>query len=397
MNLFSTAERLAAIDRSAVVYHPGQCLHSMDRFAECAACGGLCPVEAIRPGKPPFFDEAQCVNCLACLVECPTGAFSASDEFQAALTCAARSEASVLELICGQNPVLDSGYPEAELGLVFRRCLAGLGKAAYLGLISMGVEAVAVRVDACEQCPLGALESRIEAQCEQANHLLAAAGMSGQILLTVEARPTKAGVERRLWDVHNPPLSRRDLFRFASQQGKVAAARALSNDHAAQERRPGREHLRTAVALTGLLKPDAQAERILENSGFGSVTVTDECTVCGSCARACPTEALLLTSSDESSFELSFKPASCIACEICTHVCSPEAITVNRAPRLGDIFNQEGEQIVVYSVKLAHCERCRTPIAAKPGVKLCPICEYRRTNPFGSMIPPAIKNKRLDR
>lgn len=393
MNLFSAAERLAAIDRSAVQYDPSRCLHSIDKFSECSACTGLCPVDAIQDGKPPAFEAELCANCLACLVECPTGAFSAGDEFQAALTSAARSEAPAVELICGQNPDLDAGHPRAELALVFNRCLAGLGSGAYLGLLSLGKEEIFVRVDACRACPIGSLESRIEIQCSQAAELAAAAGIAGKIIQVAVIEPGKNGSERTVWGVHNAPLSRRDLFKFASRQGQIAAARAYAKELPTQAARPGRNHQRAAAVLASAARAGASRATPLANSSFSSITVAESCSACGACARVCPNGALAVSGPDEVHFRLEITRAACTGCEVCAHVCDAEAITIDHAPTFAEIFGPEEAQTVLYTAELIRCERCNAPFSATPGTKLCPVCEYRRTHPFGAVVPPSLIKK----
>ncbi len=104
MGIFSTAEWLASIDRSSVVYQPENCLHSHSRSSECDACFELCPAKAIQPGKPPLFDANACQTCLACLPVCPTGSFRADDSVQDLLLCATRLESKEIELLCTLHP-----------------------------------------------------------------------------------------------------------------------------------------------------------------------------------------------------------------------------------------------------------------------------------------------------
>jgi len=116
--------------------------------------------------------------------------------------------------------------------------------------------------------------------------------------------------------------------------------------------------------------------------------VNDDCTACGVCARACPTGALQMETA-ESSYQLTFSPQICLACDICQHVCAPSAITVTHDPTFNQVFAGAVDQVVQQG-SLTSCRKCRTPFAAQTGTELCPVCEFRRQNPFGSMMPPGL-------
>ncbi len=49
----------------------------------------------------------------------------------------------------------------------------------------------------------------------------------------------------------------------------------------------------------------------------------DKCTLCGTCVRRCPAEAI---SMDKEKNELTFYPARCIVCEVCVDICPRKAI-----------------------------------------------------------------------
>jgi ferredoxin len=88
-------------------------------------------------------------------------------------------------------------------------------------------------------------------------------------------------------------------------------------------------------------------------------------------------------------FSISFSAQNCIGCDVCEHVCMPNAITVNYAPTFEEVFGVK-EPVVAESGELVRCERCKTLMAKCEGVKYCQLCEYRRTHPFGSMMPKKV-------
>jgi ferredoxin len=393
MNLVSVAERVAAIERSTVVFDPGRCLHTADKFSNCAVCFGMCPAHAIQPGKPPTLNAEACETCLACLPVCPTGAFSADDAVPALLNCAARVGTQALELVCERNPNSEMGLPDTEAAIQVRGCLAGLGVGGYLALIALGIEKIVVRTEACAQCSWGSLPSRIEAQVDLARRLLEPWGRSGA-LARVSSDNSPMMVKRPVWDAENPPLSRRDLFRLASRRGQVVIARAMTQDSKTTARRPSRERQRVLNAMAHLLPLEGgDCELLPAGLGFAALTISDECTACGVCARACPTEALQFVQEEKAGYRLTFSPQACIGCEICAHVCAPAAVTVEPRPTFGYVFGRT-EPMTLRAGDLVHCERCRAPFATRPGARLCPTCEFRRQHPFGSRPIPGLAKVR---
>lgn len=386
MTLFDAAERFAAMDRSQVSLDPGRCLHSLDQNSDCTACLGLCPENAILEGKPPSLNVDACRACLACLPACPVGAYHADDAVTALLNCAARVEAgTAVELICALHPHPETGAAEG-LGIRVPGCLAGLGAGALVLLSSLGLEKVSLRLDACKECRWAGLQTRAEHQVSQARLFLAAWGRSSQLACSIEREGL---VERPLWDSKNPPMSRRDMFRLVALQGKIAMARAMEKDQAAKEKNPGRDRMRLLTAIQHLPAPSADKVP-LETLAFALPVVSEECTACGVCARACPTEALAFEKNAEgTTFTLKLDPRNCIGCDICENVCAPSAVHVNHHPLFGEVFGagtvtlQEGE--------LVKCQNCGTLIAKRGGSKLCALCAYRREHPFGSVMPPGMK------
>lgn len=380
MNLLALAERWGEVLTSKPFgFATDRCLHTADKFSGCTACYAVCPVDAIQPGKPPVFDGERCQACRACLPVCPTGAFIAEDEVQALLNCAERIAPRPCEVVCGLNPFVEVGIQGATAVRV-RGCLAGLGVAAYLGLVGQGIEKVIVRLDACADCPWSQLRSRVEAQVQQAQHLLAV-WEKAEAIICLDETVADFG-KRPFWNAASPPVSRRDLFRSRAAEEKSDAATS-TDPHQFHERLHFLRAVKQLPAPTGNLETTA-----LAGLGFALLAVNEDCTACGACARACPTGALQMKTA-ESSFQLTFSPQICLACDICSHVCAPHAISLTPDPTFDQVFAGEVDQIVQQG-DLASCSKCHAPFAARTGTALCPVCEFRRQNPFGSMMPPGL-------
>lgn len=383
MSLLNAAERFASIDRSQILLDTKRCLHAQDQYSDCTACFEICPVQAIAIGKPPSLDSEKCESCLACLPVCPVGAFHADDDVKDLFNCAAHIEDQPVELLCGLHSHPETGAVSESIGIQIHGCLAGLGTGALLALSALGLKRLTLCADACSNCKWHSLRSEIHLQVERAAHFLSAWDNDITCVDEIESL-----VERPLWNAKNPPLSRRDLFRMMSKQGQVVLARAMENGVTTSKRQPGRDRMRLLSAVLYLPEPTAEV-RLHENQ-FATLTIAQSCTACGACGRACPTEALHFEKNDEAmTYSLTFSPQNCIGCDLCEHVCLPDAITLNHEPIFEQVFSVKEAQ-VVESGSLVRCERCKSLMAARDGAKLCPLCEYRRTHPFGSMMPKKI-------
>jgi ferredoxin len=370
-----------------------RCLHSQDRFSGCQACFEICPVGAITPGKPPRLDPEKCAQCLACLVVCPVGAYLADDEFAPLLAAAKRLEGGPLELLCERNPRPALGVSRESTAIRIKGCLAGLGSGAYLALAAIGQQRILARTDACSACEWASLPGLVEAQVSHARQLLEGCGRDSSLACMPAL---EAPVERPFWEAANPPLSRRDIFQTALRQGRATLARVVDEwGTTPAERQPGRDRLRLQNALKHLpaSQPASRPARLgsLQGMDFAWVSVSEACTACGVCARICPTSALQFgIYAGETAFQLTFQAAKCVGCDMCVHVCGPAAMTIDHDPSFARIFSQEN--VIIYAGGLIKCKKCAALTVALPGVELCPLCEFRRTHPFGSMLPPGLKN-----
>ena len=387
MSLFSAAERLSSLDHSAIAFNEARCLHSKDRFSTCEQCFDICPESAIAKGKPPTFNEKDCTTCMACLQICPVGAFQGADSVKELLTCMTRLETHSVELICQENSQKDSGVRENSTGVSFKGCLAGLGAGTYLTIFSLGVEEIILRMDACHKCKWNKLIPTINEQVILAKNILSSWNKAENLILSGKLDVSH---DRPCWDAHNPPLSRRDLFRLATRQGKSALAHAVENSNS-DDHLPGRDRRRILNSIRQFPIPEFDSE-LFNRDNFADLSISDTCTACGTCARACPTRAIsFLIDKDESNFELAFTPGLCVACEMCVHVCLPSSITILDSIPFAQILDQEKKRIL-HKGSLIKCDKCGSFFAPTSDVNLCPTCDQRRKNPFGSFVPPGLSS-----
>jgi ferredoxin len=404
LSLFSSIESLASDKPTPVRFQSSRCLHAIDKYSNCESCLEVCPAQAIFPGKPPKWEPARCEHCFACLAACPTEAFTRVSEYSSEsgspeetelknlLTCAARLDQRTIGLLCERNTNLAHQAPKIDVSLQVRGCLAGLSPGIYLSLLAAGVAKICVRTEACQSCGWARLEYQIAKQISIADRLLLATGRRG-CLENVDADQLQLRKRAPVWNVHNPPLSRRDLFRMAGILGKVAEIQALAEAPEQRERRAPREHRRLVNAFRQVAQGMVEPETSLAGMGFASLQVSDACTACGACARACPTGAIVYAENeDQTVFLLAFNPLDCNGCQACLHACFAGAIQVDRSPTFADVFDTH-PPVRLRTGRLTRCQRCQFPFAVVSGSKLCPVCEYRRTNPFGTLPPHLLPGK----
>ena len=250
-------------------------------------CGLACPKGALSLGGGAInVDEAACTGCGACVAACRSGAIS----------------------LCGAS-------------------LSGLEAAARLlveeaGKLGAGVE---IRCQFAEGgTPLGGQWLPLEVPSMD----MVSAGWVFQLLAF--------GAPVRLTGCADGDCAARarELARFAGEAvGAVAAG-------GPRRRRPARLTLRepeaTVEALSGLASVGAGPWRLVSSvAPMGEVGLeASSCSLCGTCALACPAGALRLAEAEEARGgvrSLLFDASRCAACGTCLKSCPEGAISLARA------------------------------------------------------------------
>ena len=140
---------------------------------------------------------------------------------------------------------------------------------------------------------------------------------------------------------------------------------------------------------------------------FGKLELDDsQCTGCGLCALDCPGEALTVSTSKESGYQLLFRQDLCDACGKCIETCPEKCLRLKRIPV---VENMDAPPEVLFEDKIVRCRECgdvvgsmamidrlrarlsnkEDPLAAQFG--LCSSCKIKAQFSLGrtTLEPPA--------
>ncbi len=311
-----------------------RCAAGVAGIPGCQRCADACPYGAIRGKARPGglaieIDPEACRRCGACTSVCPTDAltrsFADDREVDAAVRAALDTAppGAIAVLTCPDSAATaQAAAPDAAV--VALPSLLLLDETHLLGALRAGASGVALV--ACEDCDHDAPEP-----LRQAATLARAATDDHRVALIADeaAQHTATAVAA-----------------FAAAH---ADSGALPRARTASRRRRTRLHdlLATDLVLTDL---DDTA------LPFGEVAVSEpDCTLCGACARLCPTDALAY---DPTAATLTFDAGACVGCGLCAAGCPQEAVTLAAGVR-GDAL-RAGRHTVVEDTAV-HCRHCEAP------------------------------------
>lgn len=315
----------------------------------CDQCVRACPFSALeQDGDTVVVNRAQCQSCGVCVAVCPQRSVQlpgwSAQELEAQVSSILRAEADTgaraIAFVCqkAQKPAGGSWLP------VQVPCTAMVSPEAVLETLAQGADAVAVQ-PCSDSCPSGlnsVVRSRIE-YCQQLLWLLGGASESSRVRLLSGDRDAESAPPLP------PALTGGTVRREVKLFGRQVAARAVLE----------------LAARYGA--PDITLEHA--HSPLGLVEIDPAvCTVCGTCASACPTGAI---SYQHQGYDvgLTFDPSLCVGCGLCASVC-PErasgAIAVVRTTDTGRL--SAGPQLLVQDEETL-CERCGQPVASRRMLK----------------------------
>jgi ferredoxin len=340
-----------------VTFTPDLCAHSRSQIVGCRRCLDLCPTSAIAPaGDHVAIDDKICAGCGQCAAACPTGAASYALPPADALMRKVRTLITVYRAAGGVSPILlihdedhggalidalarhGEGLPANILPLAVNE-VTQIGLELIAAAFAYGTVAVRVILRARPRHDLAGLYNTIAL----AEPILAGLGFSGEPIATIETddpfalgealRGIKPGESVSRTATFEPVGGKRDVLRFAL-----------------------RELHRAAPAAADIIALPAGAP-------FGAVEINVEgCTLCLSCASACPTGAL---SDDPDRPLLRFAEDACVQCGLCKATCPEKVISL--VPRLA--FGNATAARVLKAEEPFCCIRCGKPFGVKSTIE----------------------------
>ncbi len=350
------------------------CLHLNKPYVGCDECAQACPHDCLAPGEGTLeLDPARCTACGLCAARCPTAALVVEG-----CEIVAPSPGTPLTLACGRV----AGSPATADGRIRRLpCLGALTANDYLRL-ALACDGAPIRLVVgadCERCPTTAGRADpVGPVLEHARRALAAAGLPAGALPERLAAPSLPDGNRLAGDRSaKPPTGRRAFFAGLSRAfsaGVVHAAPAIAPHGRAQDHLP---RPRTAVPVSRGTEMRLAALEIARRHGRGRpaaarlprLTAGAACQAHGTCARACPSGALLLERRPRS-VALQFDPWQCIACGACARVCPEQALTLE--PPAWREFVAGPQRLA--EVAQHECPRCGAPVRGAERDAPCERC-----------------------
>lgn len=342
-------------------HHPDTCAAGTDGVVGCRVCVDTCPYSALRPrtsaGRTVIeVDASSCERCGACTAVCPTSSLERSflpvDELRS-LALEAVAGGRPLAFVGDHHPDIVAGLTDAGWGVVELRSVLIVDTTLLVAAHLAGAPAIAVLgCPACHHDTLGVVT-------DAAANAAALTGRHGATLVA--------------------DISVTDLRSNLAELLDVSPSPAAVPTHWAAVSEAGRGQRQQLAALLDGITLDDDSTALV---GFGHVEVdADACTLCGACARTCPTGALTL---DEGT--LTARDIDCIGCTMCVTACPENAVVLG-----GTVASHVLERRELVADIVVPCAGCGEPhLPAR-------LLERARETVAASGRPPTHASRQIDR
>jgi ferredoxin len=327
--------------------------------AGCNLCVRACPAGALaRRGDLIAVDKAQCDGCGLCLAACGRGAIDLPGrslvQLEARITALLEASDATMRpcrilFQCGPGKGAADGAASEWAGHspewlpIEVKCAGILSTGLILQSVGRGAE-VAVDLACDDSCRYGQAEP-VRKRIDYCRQLLERLGVSPD---RVKLFAGEGSMDRRQAFVDAVPTDYRDA-------GRCQAAPA-----------PMHGYRGAADAILALaFKASPSADLVLHHAGspLGKVTIAPaDCTACGACTLACPTEALaLVRNGDEVAF--TFDHGVCVGCGECIQVCPEQMNAAISLEKVTDLGQLAAGPAVLFTDTERRCVSCSAPIA----------------------------------
>lgn len=336
------------------VYKERICAHSRNKQVGCNACIEICSAGAIfGAGDKIRVDPNLCAGCGACTTVCPTGALTYAYPSAAYTGERLRTLVGAYRDAGGGAPELlfhsgehgravigaleagGQGVPAWVLPVELHHA-ASVGIDVWLAAVSYGAAAITVLMTD-EEAPQ--YRSAVAAQMDIANTILDGLGYQGGHCRLVQVR--EAGQLGAA--LASPPSS-----------SVVAEAATF---HVMADKRNTLDLALSHLARYSPLKPAAIP--LPAGAPFGNVRVdASACSLCMACVGACPSSALM----DSTTLpQLRFVEKNCVQCGLCETTCPENAITLEPRISFAEDWNKP---VVKHESTPFCCIRCAKPFGS---------------------------------
>lgn len=328
------------------------CAHSRSQKAGCNNCIDVCATAAITSaGDAIKLDPYLCQGCGTCSTVCPSGALSFQYPRVVDVGAAIKQQLKAFREAGGTDAHILFHSADAGRKVLAANKRAGhpllanvipveiwsadsVGLDLLLGAVALGASRVAV---------LGAGSHDLAPLRQQASigqTILNGLGFAGEHLRIIDAASTNGLESLNTWDTVTavPPAE----FRLLADKRTTLE---FVIDHL----------IRHAPAA-----PEAIALKM--GAPFGSIAVSDACTVCMSCVGACPAGALKAAPDTP---RLSFIERNCVQCGLCASTCPEQAISLT--PRL--LIKDRRAECTLREAEIFCCSACGKPMGAAPTIQ----------------------------
>lgn len=324
-------------------YDPTICAHQSFGQTGCTRCLNVCGANAISSDRGQIqVNPYLCQGCGSCTLACPTGALAFRSPDRASLLAQLQDKAASIRshdatLLVSDTPP-SASHSQAAISMVVRPFTA-FGDELWLTAFAMGFRHLillathGIDPDA---------ERLVRSQMAVTGQVLTSCGLEEQTLVLAT---TAAEVDKLLGANRGPAH---------------AEAAPVSSITAIDPKRPMLNQTLDALQVAG----DDATTQLPPGSALGRIVVdTARCTLCSSCAKLCPTEAINYSEkATPDQAILSFIESRCVQCGICASGCPEDAIELE--PRLANL-DQRNSEITLSQSPMAACADCGQMLVAE--------------------------------